>query len=67
VEAVGNVELIALNFEADGVMRVSLRATKTAEIGAVSSRMRAMGLKVVPGPINASEGQPRVDLQVSGT
>ncbi len=67
VEAVGNVELIALNFEADGVMLVSLRATKAAEIGAVSSRMRAMGLTVVPGPINASEGQPRVDLQVSGT
>jgi general secretion pathway protein L len=66
VEAVANVEITALTFEADGTMAVSLRATRPAEIDAVAARMRAMGLVVSPGPIN-SEGQPHVEMQVHGT
>jgi general secretion pathway protein L len=67
VEAVANVEITALTFEADGTMAVSLRATSPAEIDAVAARMRAMGLVVSPGPINSSEGQPHVEMQVHGT
>jgi hypothetical protein len=67
VEAVSNVEITALTFEADGTMAVSLRATSPAEIDSVAARMRAIGLVVSPGPINSSEGQPHVEMQVHGT
>jgi general secretion pathway protein L len=66
VQTTANSELTALSFGPDGTMRVTVRATTPDELNAVQVRMRGAGLVVTAAPINPSQGQPLVDLQVRG-
>ncbi len=66
LEATANVELVQMGFDPDGTMRLSVRATSAAEIGALRSKFRTAGLEVIAGPVNLSQTQPVVDIQVRG-
>lgn len=66
IEATANVELTAMNFNPDGTLGLTLRATAADEIARVQARMRAAGLDVSSGPINPSQSQPIVETEVRG-
>lgn len=66
VESTANVEVMALAFDKNGALRVTLRAANAAEISTVHARMRAAGLDVRAGTINPSQGQPVTETEVRG-
>jgi general secretion pathway protein L len=66
VETTANVELTAMRFNLDGTLALTVRATKADEIATVQARMRAAGLDVTSGPVNPSQSQPIVEMQVRG-
>lgn len=66
VQSTANVEVMALAFDANGTLKLSLRAANVAELATVHARMRAAGLEVRAGPINPSQGQPVIQSEVRG-
>ncbi|MFM9852385.1 MAG: type II secretion system protein GspL [Sphingomonadaceae bacterium] len=66
IQTTANSELTAMSFSPDGIMRVTIRASTAAELDAAQVRMRGAGLTVTAGPVNPSQGQPIVDVEVRG-
>jgi hypothetical protein len=66
VESTANVEVMALAFDSNGTLRLTLRAANAAELATVHARMRAAGLEVRAGSINPSQGQPITQSEVRG-
>ena len=66
IATTGNTELTAMQFTPDGLLKITVRAASVAELDVVQGKLRALGLVVTPGPVNPSQGQPLIDLQVRG-
>lgn len=64
VNATPNVELGSMTFDGDGGLRATVRAANAADLSAVESKLASSGLRVVPGPIVASQGRPYRDITV---
>lgn len=66
IATTGNTEITAMQFSADGMFKITVRAASVAELDIVQGKLRALGLTVTSGPVNPSQGQPLIDLQVRG-
>lgn len=66
IESTANTELSAMQFAPDGLLKITVRAASVAELEVVQGKLRALGLSVTPGPVNPSQGQPLIELQVRG-
>ena len=66
IESTGNTELSAMQFAPDGLLKITVRAASVAELDVVQGKLRALGLTVTAGPVNPSQGQPLIELQVRG-
>jgi general secretion pathway protein L len=65
VQSVPNVELAALSFEADGMLRATLLAPGPAEAEALRTRIRSAGLNVEATPFVQENGRIRGEFRVS--
>lgn len=66
IESTANTEVSAMQFSPDGLLKITVRAASVAELEVVQAKLRALGLTVTPGPVNPSQGQPLIELQVRG-
>ncbi len=66
IESTANTELSAMQFAPDGLLKITVRAASVAELDVVQGKLRALGLTVTAGPVNPSQGQPLIELQVRG-
>lgn len=66
IESTANTELSAMQFAPDGLLKITVRAASVAELDVVQGKLRALGLSVTAGPVNPSQGQPLIELQVRG-
>lgn len=67
VEQTANVELVAMAFDADGTMRITARASTSAELGALQRHIHDAGFVVTVGPVTSNQGQPLIDMEVRGS
>ncbi len=64
IQAVPNVELAALSFESDGMLRATVLAPGPAEAEALRGRIRAAGLTVDATPFTQEAGRIRGEFRV---
>lgn len=64
IEADPQVELGALNYEADGSLRATVRATDEAQFDGVAARLQAAGLTTLYGPIVGGQARPYREVTV---
>jgi general secretion pathway protein L len=65
VQSVPNVELAALTFDADGMLRATILAPGPAEAEALRARIRAAGLVIEATPFAQESGRIRGEFRVS--
>lgn len=66
VQATPNVELAAVDFTSDGLLRATLVATGAGDVEAVRDRLRAAGLVVETTPFQTQNGRIRGELRIGG-
>jgi general secretion pathway protein L len=66
VQAVPNVELASLTFEADGMVRATVLAPGAPEAETLRARLRATGLDVEATPFTAENGRIRGEFRIGG-
>jgi general secretion pathway protein L len=66
IQAVPNVELSSLTFDADGLLRATVLAPGAAEAEALRARIRAVGLSVEATPFTSEGGRIRGEFRIGG-
>lgn len=64
VQAVPNVELAAMDFDSDGLLRATILAPGPAEAEALRGRLRNMGLAVEATPFQGENGRIRGEFRI---
>lgn len=64
VRAVPNVELASVDFDSDGLLRVTILAPGPAEVETLRDRLRATGLSVEATPFQAENGRIRGEFRI---
>lgn len=66
MQATPNVELAALDFASDGLLRATILAPGAADVEALRTRLRGAGLTVEATPFQSEQGRIRGELRISG-
>jgi general secretion pathway protein L len=66
LQAVPNVELASLTFDADGLLRATVLAPGAADVEALRARIRAAGLTVEAAPFTSENGRIRGEFRIGG-
>jgi general secretion pathway protein L len=66
VQATPNVELAALDFSSDGLLRATILAPGAADAEALRARLRAAGLAVEATPFQSEQGRIRGEFRIGG-
>jgi general secretion pathway protein L len=64
VQAVPNIELAAIDFDSDGLLRATILAPGPAEAEALRSRLRTMGLGIEATPFQGENGRIRGEFRI---
>lgn len=66
IQAVPNVELASLDFDADGLLRATILAPGQAEAETLRDRLKTTGLAVEATPFQAENGRIRGEFRIGG-